>query len=700
MKNIHNICARALLSAAFLLIIGMNASLAYQGTNQKLERKPYNGNPHNTDSQNNYSHCTLSGTTPCAGANESRKSITEIQRSSAVNPTWSARAGLGLARVAVDLDNVCRWVDRSPDNAESKELFVPFKSNTEWHAFVNNAPAKVVSLAACARPSVIIPPNDPAGNHENMVCYNQSGGVETLGRHYTNFAYGRVGENRTFKPANLAFSCYTLDQKGPFPKTVESITIVGHSADRTDNTGKKIGTSGNPANADWTVLSAKYSTPTAVCGAANGASLSAAPSGAQLCNYGAASAVGGSGPWTWTCRGLKNTASCTAYKPIAGTCGSANGKSLTTAPTATELCSTGTASGVSGSGPWTWTCSGLYGGIGASCSAQKTPPTCPPLSVFGPCHPIIGCLAQPLNNGYMDMNIAGFGHHVARHTGGRTWNSAQSEWEYHVWGSCNWANYLGQPKEPFFNCIATQYVKNNLPGYSNMTGTCAVNPSQYLSPLKVNLTEGNAAINSTQPTTFYLTLLDGRIMEGKATGGLNPNEGWLMVRRTNAPLVFNNGALNADNWFGDRDRRTVNGFTDLAETFSSFIETDENGQRFIPLNILTEDERKAKAARAAATPGQITDPSFDLRVVDAQNIERLASDFFSRIYVDYRPVVEGDGKDGNLNDSNNVVLERGTVRTINGKQTEILDQWFIIDLPGDMSPAKGPTKSRILPANN
>ncbi len=57
--------------------------------------------------------------------------------------------------------------------------------------------------------------------------------------------------------------------------------------------------------------------------------------------------------------------------PINGACGSANNTTVSTAPT-TNLCSAGTASTVSGSGPWTWTCAGSNGGITASCSAQKT----------------------------------------------------------------------------------------------------------------------------------------------------------------------------------------------------------------------------------------------------------------------------------------------------------------------------------------
>ncbi|MBK7001990.1 MAG: DUF1566 domain-containing protein [Rhodoferax sp.] len=51
-----------------------------------------------------------------------------------------------------------------------------------------------------------------------------------------------------------------------------------------------------------------------------------------------------------------------------GVCGSSNGSAFTTAPAA-NLCSTGSASAVTGTGPWYWTCAGLSGGASQSCSA-------------------------------------------------------------------------------------------------------------------------------------------------------------------------------------------------------------------------------------------------------------------------------------------------------------------------------------------
>lgn len=54
---------------------------------------------------------------------------------------------------------------------------------------------------------------------------------------------------------------------------------------------------------------------------------------------------------------------------IPGFCGYSNDLALSSAPT-TGLCSAGTASSVTGSGPWSWSCAGSGGGSTASCSAS------------------------------------------------------------------------------------------------------------------------------------------------------------------------------------------------------------------------------------------------------------------------------------------------------------------------------------------
>ena len=57
--------------------------------------------------------------------------------------------------------------------------------------------------------------------------------------------------------------------------------------------------------------------------------------------------------------------------PVNGTCGSSNGGTLAIAPTA-NLCAAGTASTVTGAGPWSWTCAGTNGGTTANCAASSS----------------------------------------------------------------------------------------------------------------------------------------------------------------------------------------------------------------------------------------------------------------------------------------------------------------------------------------
>ena len=60
--------------------------------------------------------------------------------------------------------------------------------------------------------------------------------------------------------------------------------------------------------------------PNVACGSSNGTTLSTTPA-TNLCTFGTASTVNGTGPWTWTCTSADgtNTASCGAYSNIATT---------------------------------------------------------------------------------------------------------------------------------------------------------------------------------------------------------------------------------------------------------------------------------------------------------------------------------------------------------------------------------------------
>jgi trimeric autotransporter adhesin len=62
-----------------------------------------------------------------------------------------------------------------------------------------------------------------------------------------------------------------------------------------------------------------------------------------------------------------------ASTPVNGVCGSATGAAANTAPTS-ALCSGGTATAPTGTGPWSWQCTGSNGGTTASCAAPTVIP--------------------------------------------------------------------------------------------------------------------------------------------------------------------------------------------------------------------------------------------------------------------------------------------------------------------------------------
>jgi len=113
------------------------------------------------------------------------------------------------------------------------------------------------------------------------------------------------------------------------------------------------------------------------CGSSDGQTVTTAPT-TNLCNTGSPTSLSGAGPWSWSCNGSGGgtNSSCSAQKtvaptPVNGQCGSSDGQTVTTAPT-TNLCNTGSPTGVSGDGPWSWSCNGTGGGTNISCVAQKT----------------------------------------------------------------------------------------------------------------------------------------------------------------------------------------------------------------------------------------------------------------------------------------------------------------------------------------
>ncbi|MFZ4856659.1 MAG: MBG domain-containing protein [Desulfuromonadaceae bacterium] len=160
----------------------------------------------------------------------------------------------------------------------------------------------------------------------------------------------------------------------PAPSNTTAVLRAGNGCSDTDVNSTDFATGAvNPRNTATALNACTVPVVNGSCGGDNGLTLSATP--ANLCSTGTASAVTGSGPWSWSCNGSNGgiSANCSALlsSVVNGSCGSASGQVATSAPT-TNLCSSGTSTAVTGSGPWTWQCASSTGGSSANCSTAGT----------------------------------------------------------------------------------------------------------------------------------------------------------------------------------------------------------------------------------------------------------------------------------------------------------------------------------------
>jgi hypothetical protein len=305
-----------------------------------------------------------------------------------------------------------------------------------------------------------------------------------------------------------------------------------------------------------------------VCGATNGADLKSAPT-SGLCSSGTASAVSGSGPWSWSCVGSGGgaSASCSALLLTNGACGSANGAGFTSTPTA-NLCSSGTATAVSGSGPWNWSCAGSNGGSTALCAASlATNGTCGSANgVTAASAPISGlCSAGTATavsgSGPWSWNCAGSNGgstascEAPTSTAEKPGPSAQlfdnpyytCVSNHYVATTGNDSNNGTSPSTPW---LTLQHANNSLPTGGIGAGSCInVAPGTYANG--VNVTTGGSLASSTGYVVYRCTTLDacditdpGRngIREEHAAFAIEANyvmiDGFTM---TGTSTVFTNG---------------------------------------------------------------------------------------------------------------------------------------------------------------
>jgi hypothetical protein len=172
------------------------------------------------------------------------------------------------------------------------------------------------------------------------------------------------------------------------------------------------------------------------------------------------------------------------------------------------------------------------------------------------------------------------------------------------------------------------------------------------SPIKIALDGKDARLDSTHG--FQLDADGfGRGQGAVSTsGGLNPNEAWL-VRDKAGDGVTRNGVVDGNDVYGDHNGQFKDGYQELARDYQGELKTDPaTGHRYIDLT-----DPNSRAAK-------------ELKLLDASGRQVPASSVLTRIDVDAAGVKETDAT------GRNQIRERAQVTYRDGHTATSADQWY------------------------
>ena len=199
-------------------------------------------------------------------------------------------------------------------------------------------------------------------------------------------------------------------------------------------------------------------------------------------------------------------------------------------------------------------------------------------------------------------------------------------------------------------------------------GTVYANETFWWSPIKIALNNINAKLNSTDGFNFALKGLGAPSnYTVKTSGGLNNNEAWLFMDRGIQGTWVNN-TLDNDDLFGDHMGKYLNGYEELKTVFASQLQTDSNGNQYIPLDTSFWHQTWISIMRFFGN--KTPDAARDLKLLTRDRQILNASDYLQRLYVNNWNTMEVDKT------SSNAIFQRSWVETKQGRFTQSADQWF------------------------
>jgi len=361
--------------------------------------------------------------------------------------------------------------------------------------------------------SRVVTITSPGKNTFGLVCYCQSNATAT-GPCPKHFDVDVIGVSSTVGACGSANGT-TIGDGGPTASALCTSGTASRVTARNDASGSWNGwlwTCGSTQCSANRASSGGGST-TIACGSNNGATFpGGGPPSDKNCtkggapdpahSFGARMQNGYWVGWDWTCG--SGDISCGATLSPGG-CGSANGTTVSSAPsTPTELCRAGSPGGVSGTGPWTWTCTGT------SCSAAKTG------SATASCGPANGSTFATTE----DADVKSYGKHCIKNGGpvpyanfaerkdangtltGWTWKCEDASCSSNKLGTGSGTTCAQSGGSCKTTCSSGETSIGSSDCLSNMTGKiCCKNSSGTGTTIKIDGSCGSAARNYTKAET-------------------------------------------------------------------------------------------------------------------------------------------------------------------------------------------------------
>lgn len=386
---------RLALAAALMVSVSLPNDTARAGDNSSAANSTI---PHECNISSSPSDLSL---TACSATNGGAiVDNTDANHSGNNTGFKGLRSDPGNANGAVDVWTFCRYLN----NTLSESVFVPINSSNEWTQFIKNSPYPLVN---CSRPQTGLPvypssygpikANPPISPSVKTPIAASPVKIITVDEpnYYQCKPSTTPGDTGCVATATVSIPTWS-------PTANYTYTPPAPGAGWTETATATYTGQNSDSGTNWILTNMTYTTTTgAQCGSSNGQALTSPPT--DLCKYGAfidIDTTSSTGPWSWQCdvyQGSNAVANCAATK--AAVCGSANGAKLSSAPTtSSQLCSVGQYNkDISSSPPWSWSCSNqgntkqcaaAQGPIDATCGPSATTQTSQPTSGF--CDPSTG----------------------------------------------------------------------------------------------------------------------------------------------------------------------------------------------------------------------------------------------------------------------------------------------------------------------